>query len=189
MSPRGEPVSAPRSPPPAALAPPDRLQPAHRGRCSASSATTSAGSVGHRSTRPSLDYFADTDQNDVSVFLGYFFGVVGFLVGLGFANYPLARLRGYPPSLREKETQGVGRYFGLCTDHKVVGIQYLVGIGLFFFIGGLNAMLIRVELLRPTPQVFPAGTLPDPGRAARHDDDGDDVERRSSARSRTTSCR
>ena len=105
----------------------------------------------------SLAYFADTGQNDVSVFLGYFLGVVGFLIGLGFANYPVSRLLGNPPSLREKETQGIGRYFGLCTDHKVVGMQYFVGIGLFFFIGGLNAMLIRVELLRPNHQVFPAG--------------------------------
>ena len=61
--------------------------------------------------------------------LAYLGGVIGFLIGLGFLNYPFARLRGYPPSLREKETQGIGRYFGLCTDHKVVGIQYLVGIG------------------------------------------------------------
>jgi len=113
--------------------------------------------IGHHVTGSSLAFFGDIDQNDLSVFLGYFLGVIGFLVGLGFANYPLARLRGYPPSLREKETQGVGRYFGLCTDHKVVGIQYLLGIGLFFFIGGLNAMLIRVELLRPNAQVFPAG--------------------------------
>ncbi|MGE5273420.1 MAG: hypothetical protein ACM3QU_06545, partial [Verrucomicrobiota bacterium] len=113
--------------------------------------------IGHHLNAASLGYFADTDQNDVSVFLGYFFGVAGFLIGLGFANYPFSRLRGYPPSLREKETRGTGRYFGLCTDHKVVGIQYLVGIGLFFFIGGLNAMLIRVELLRPNAQVFPAG--------------------------------
>ena len=36
-------------------------------------------------------------------------------------------------------------------------MQYLVGIGLFFFIGGLNAMLIRAELLRPSPQLFGAG--------------------------------
>ncbi len=113
--------------------------------------------IGHHLNAVSLGYFADTDQNDVSVFLGYFLGVTGFLIGLGFANYPFARLRGYPPSLREKETEGVGRYFGLCTDHKVVGMQYLAGIGLFFFIGGLNAMLIRVELLRPNAQVFPAG--------------------------------
>ena len=53
--------------------------------------------------------------------------------------------------MREKEEEGIGRYFGLCTDHKVVGIQYLVGIGVFFFIAGLNAMLIRTELLKPTP--------------------------------------
>jgi cytochrome c oxidase subunit I len=112
--------------------------------------------LAHQITAPSLDYFGDTDQNDIAVFMGYFFGVVGFLIGLGFLQYPLARLRGYPPSLREKETEGVGRYFGLCTDHKVVGLQYLYGIGLFFFIAGLNAMLIRFELLRPTP-VFNSG--------------------------------
>jgi cytochrome c oxidase subunit 1 len=112
--------------------------------------------LAHQITAPSLDYFGDTNQNDIAVFMGYFFGVVGFLIGLGFLQYPLARLRGYPPSLREKETEGIGRYFGLCTDHKVVGLQYLFGIGLFFFIAGLNAMLIRFELLRPTP-VFNSG--------------------------------
>jgi cytochrome c oxidase subunit 1 len=112
--------------------------------------------LGHHITGPSISYFGDTDQNDISVFLGYIVGVIGFLIGLGFLQYPLARLRGYPPSLREKESEGVGRYFGLCTDHKVVGIQYLIGIGLFFFIAGLNAMLIRFELLRPTP-VFNSG--------------------------------
>ncbi|HET8557537.1 MAG TPA: cbb3-type cytochrome c oxidase subunit I [Gaiellaceae bacterium] len=112
----------------------------------------------HGIVGPSLDYFGATDFNELSLVLAYLGGVVGFLVGLGFLNYPLARLRGYPPSLREKETQGIGRYFSLCTDHKVVGIQYLWGIGLFFFIGGLNAMLIRTELLRPDHQVFPAGT-------------------------------
>jgi cytochrome c oxidase subunit 1 len=112
--------------------------------------------LGHHITGKSISYFADTDQNDISVFLGYFLGVVGFLIGLGFLQYPLTRIRGYPPSLREKETEGMGRYFGLCTDHKVVGMQYLIGVGLFFFVGGLNAMLIRFELLRPTP-VFNSG--------------------------------
>ena len=58
---------------------------------------------------------------------------------------------GRPASLREKEEHGIGRYFGLCTDHKVVGVQYLAGIGVFFFVGGVNAMLIRVELLHSTP--------------------------------------
>src|SRR5258708_12745357 len=32
----------------------------------------------------------------------------------------------------------------------------MVGIGLFFFVGGLNAMLIRTELLQPNVHVFGA---------------------------------
>jgi len=112
----------------------------------------------HAVVGPSLAYFAAVDFNELSLVLAYLGGVIGFLIGLGFLNYPVKRLLGYPPSLREKETEGWGRYFSLCTDHKVVGIQYLWGIGLFFFIGGLNAMLIRFELLRPDHQAFPAGT-------------------------------
>jgi cytochrome c oxidase subunit 1 len=110
--------------------------------------------LGHKVTAESVEYFSDTGQNDIALFVAYFTGVVGFLVGLGFANYPVQRMRGRPASLREKETAGIGRYFGLCTDHKVVGIQYLIGIGVFIFIGGLNAMLIRFELLRPTHLVW-----------------------------------
>jgi cytochrome c oxidase subunit 1 len=112
--------------------------------------------AGHQITAPSLEYFSDIDQNDLSIFLGYFGSVLGFLTGLGFANYPVRRMLGHPPSLPEERRSG-NRYLGLSTDHKVVGIQYLWGIGLFFFIGGLNAMLIRVELLRPNHQAFPAG--------------------------------
>ncbi len=108
---------------------------------------------------PSLDYFSDdAGQNDISVLLGYLFGVFGFLIGLGFANYPIRRMLGHPPSLAEHESEGegLGRYFRLCTDHKVVALQYLVGIGVFFFIAGVNAMLIRTELLQPNVHVFGA---------------------------------
>jgi cytochrome c oxidase subunit 1 len=112
--------------------------------------------LGHQIKSPSLAYFDNTDQNDIALFLAYLVGVLGFLFGLGFASYPIQRLLGKPPSLREKETAGPGRYFGLCTDHKVVGLQYLIGIGVFIFIGGLNAMLIRFELLSPTHESFNA---------------------------------
>ncbi len=114
--------------------------------------------IGHQIKGSSFHYQEETSENDVALLLAYVFGVIGFLIGLGFASYPVARLLGRPPSLREKEGQGWGRYFGLCTDHKVVGIQYLVGIGLFFFIGGLNAMLIRTELLHSTPTVVSPNT-------------------------------
>ena len=111
--------------------------------------------LGERINGPSLDFIASTGENDIALSLGYLLGVVGFLVGLGFANYPVARLLGHPPSLPRPETEGVARYFRLCPDHKVVGIQYFVGIGVFFFIAGLNAMLIRVELLRPAASIWP----------------------------------
>jgi cytochrome c oxidase subunit 1 len=103
------------------------------------------------------DYLLATQQNDVGLFMGYLFGTIGWLAGLGFFNYPLARMAGRPPTLRHHEGAGVGRYFRLCTDHKVVGIQYFFGVGIFFFIGGLNAMLMRTELLRPTEHPWPAG--------------------------------
>jgi cytochrome c oxidase subunit 1 len=102
-------------------------------------------------------YLVGTDQNDVGIYMGYLFGLIGWLVGLGFANYPIGRLLGRPATLRHHETGGWTRYFRLCTDHKVVGIQYLFGVGIFFFIGGLNAMLMRTELLRPVEQAWPAG--------------------------------
>ncbi len=41
------------------------------------------------------------------------------------------------------------RYFTWNTDHKVIGIQYLVTTLFFFLIGGAMAMLIRLELLQP----------------------------------------
>jgi cytochrome c oxidase subunit 1 len=41
------------------------------------------------------------------------------------------------------------RYFAWNTDHKVIGIQYLVTTFFFFLVGGLIAMLIRFELIQP----------------------------------------
>jgi cytochrome c oxidase subunit 1 len=39
--------------------------------------------------------------------------------------------------------------FSFSTDHKIIGIQYLVTTFIFFLIGGLLAMLIRAELITP----------------------------------------
>ena len=45
-------------------------------------------------------------------------------------------------------------YFRVNTDHKVIGVQYVVTTIIFFCIGGLLAMLFRAELAQPGDQYF-----------------------------------
>jgi cytochrome c oxidase subunit I len=111
--------------------------------------------VGHILSK-GIDVQISTDQNDVEFVLGILFGVGAFLVGMGFLRYPIYRLLGAEASLREKEEHGIARYFTLCTDHKVVGIQYMWGVLFFFLIAGVNAMLIRTELLYPSEHFWSA---------------------------------
>ncbi len=40
-------------------------------------------------------------------------------------------------------------YFKVNTDHKVIGVQYLVTVFAFFVIGGIFAELVRAELAEP----------------------------------------
>jgi cytochrome c oxidase subunit 1 len=41
------------------------------------------------------------------------------------------------------------RFFSFSTDHKVIGIQYIVTSFFFFLVGGLLAMIMRGELITP----------------------------------------
>jgi cytochrome c oxidase subunit I len=93
-----------------------------------------------------IDGQSSTDQDDIAIIFGMVGAILGYLIGLGFLNYPVSRMLGQPGTLREREEEGVWRYFRLCTDHKVVGIQYIVAVIFFFFVAGLNAMFIRGEL-------------------------------------------
>jgi cytochrome c oxidase subunit 1 len=52
---------------------------------------------------------------------------------------------------------GWRRYFSFSTDHKVIGIQYLVTTFGFYLVGGLLAMLIRAELLTPEADFLDRG--------------------------------
>jgi len=101
----------------------------------------------------SYDYAQNalSDTNDVPIVLGYVFGVVGWLAGLGVFN-DLGRLMLGKP-LRDIEhapAVGLAKYFRYTLDHKVVGIQYLFGMITYFLTGGLFAMAIRSELLSPS---------------------------------------
>ncbi len=44
------------------------------------------------------------------------------------------------------------------TDHKRIGILYMVSITAFFFLGGLAALLLRLELLTPPTDLFTKDT-------------------------------
>ena len=45
------------------------------------------------------------------------------------------------------------RYFSFSTDHKVIGVQYMVMSFIFFLVGGLLAMVIRAKLITPQSNV------------------------------------
>ena len=89
------------------------------------------------------------------VLLGTMFAwSIGFMAGIGAFIGPWHWLIG--KDLTDEEIlymagdgQGVKRYFKYCTDHKVVGIQYLVGVMTLLGVGGTMAMMIRTNLARP----------------------------------------
>ena len=79
---------------------------------------------------------------------------VGFLVGIGAFIGPWRWLIGKDLTAEEQlylagDGQGIKRYFKYCTDHKVVGIQYLVGVITMLAVGGTMAMMIRTNLAMP----------------------------------------
>jgi cytochrome c oxidase subunit I len=100
-----------------------------------------------------------SDVRDWPVVLGYLFGTVGWLAGLGIFNDLFRLMAGKP--LRDIEhapAGGLAKYFRYTLDHKVVGIQYLFGMITYFLTGGLFAMAIRTELLSPTYHAFSASS-------------------------------
>jgi len=114
------------------------------------------GATGSSSQYPNV---ALSDSEDWPIVLGYLLAVVGWLAGLGVFNDILGRIAGRPAAFNgngvpEHETSGLARYFRYSLDHKVVGIQYLVGMIIYFCTAGLFAMAIRTELLSPVNHVF-----------------------------------
>ncbi len=67
------------------------------------------------------------------------------------------------PARSEKAPSYLGGEYSLgswllTTDHKRIGLLYLVGLTFFFFVGGLFALLIRLELLTPRGDLFQSET-------------------------------
>jgi len=101
--------------------------------------------------------FAFNDDGNTGVILGYLLATVLFLVGIGFANYPLQRLLGWRIAGKPSgdEHTGVWRYLNLSLDHKVIGVQYLIAMLMAMLFGGIGAMLVRTDLLDPSTPIFP----------------------------------
>src|SRR5580693_7237406 len=98
-----------------------------------------------------------SDSSDLPIVLGYVLAIVGWLGGLGVFNDLGRQIVGRPEAAvdpRAEEIVGLAKYFRYSLDHKVVGIQYLVGMIIYFCTAGLFAMAIRTELLSPTQHVF-----------------------------------
>ena len=54
------------------------------------------------------------------------------------------------------------------TDHKRIGILYLISISVFFFLGGVFAVLMRLELATPAGDLVQPDTGQDPGDLHAH---------------------
>jgi cytochrome c oxidase subunit I len=82
-----------------------------------------------------------------------------FLVGLGAFDYWFYWASGRPTRPEDHSSHGARSwkdYFRVNTDHKVIGIQYVVTSFFFMMVGGLLAMLVRAELAAPGSQFIDA---------------------------------
>lgn len=107
-----------------------------------------ASSVDFAPIAPQLVYLA--------ALLGW---VIGFMAGMGAFVGPIRWLMGRDLTHDDAEymagkDQGKARYWKFTTDHKVVGIQYLIMTMVILGFGGLLAMLIRTELGVTWAEVF-----------------------------------
>src|SRR5690349_7514840 len=82
-----------------------------------------------------------------------------FLVGLGAFDYWFYWASGRPTRPEDHSGHGAHSwrdYFKVNTDHKVIGIQYVVTSFFFMLVGGLLAMMVRAELATPGQQFVDA---------------------------------
>jgi cytochrome c oxidase subunit 1 len=86
--------------------------------------------------------------------LAYLLGLLGFLLGIGAFRFWLtwAAAREIDATDEHAAHGRAGdwqRYLRFTTDHKVIGVQYLVTAFVLFLIAGTAAMFMRFELAQP----------------------------------------
>jgi cytochrome c oxidase subunit 1 len=102
------------------------------------------------------------DWNIIVVVAGMVAAPIGFLLGLGAFDYWLYWCSGRPTLPEDHSGHGAYSwkdYFRVNTDHKVIGIQYLATVFVFFTVGGFSALLFRAELANPGMQYVDTQTF------------------------------
>ncbi len=103
------------------------------------------------------DTFASEPVWDLPVLLSFWtiFVPIGFLAGLGAFDYWAYWISGRKTRAEDHSAHGADSwkdYFRINTDHKVIGVQYVVTTFVFFGIAGLMALFMRAELAQPGMQ-------------------------------------
>ena len=107
-------------------------------------------------TNPSTFIQVGSDALWAATFAGW---VIGFMIGIGALAGPVRWALGRDLTHEDAEylagkDLGKKRYWKYTTDHKVVGMQYLIMALVLFGLGGLLAMMIRTELGATWTEVF-----------------------------------
>ena len=89
----------------------------------------------------------DGINSQLALLIGYIGGLIGWLVGIGLGNTWLREALGL--QAKPDRVDGWRKYLTFNTDHKVIGIQYGVMFLLVLGLGGISAMLMRIELMSP----------------------------------------
>ena len=77
---------------------------------------------------------------------------------------------GVAPSLVASEREGLLTWVA-SVDHKQIGILYMISSMFFFLVGGIEALVIRIQLARAGLAPRLAGNLRSDVHHARHHDD------------------
>ena len=88
-----------------------------------------------------------TPTDEIVVIVAYIFALIGWLAGVGGIEAFGRQWIGRQPKVDTDPSWG--RYFGFTVDHKVIGIQYGVTLIAVLLLGGVAAMIMRIELASP----------------------------------------
>ncbi len=94
----------------------------------------------------------DPWELELSITVGYVFGILGWLSGVGL--WSIWGREWFGLSTARKTAPGWQRYFVFNTDHKVIGVQYLVTFVVVFLLAGALGLLMRIELAQAGEQLL-----------------------------------